>query len=496
MVLQQKSKAPVWGWARPGEKVRVRASWEQAGDATTADEHGKWKLDLSTPGAGGPYTISIEGNNSITLSDVLIGEVWLCSGQSNMAMALGRPQPGYNEPVLNHEAEIAGANFPQIRLFTVPLVASDTPLDHCDGNWQPCRPQSVAAFSALAYFFGRELHRELKVPVGLIHASWGGSALESWIDRPVLERDQEYAHILDRYDTALKNLPRSARKYQDDIEHWRRLPPAEQQQIDEPGPPFGVVKHCAPATLYNGMISPLLPFAIRGVIFYQGEENTVWSCNYHRLFSDLIWSWRAAWQRPELFFIYAQLSSFDVNHLDRVVQNWVNWHKGSDKAAGLTDESWARVQEAQFKTLAVPNTGMAVTIDIGSPNNVHPTNKQEVARRLSLWALAKIHDRDVVYSGPLYQSMRKEGGMIAIEFERLQSPLRAGPDGSLQGFFIAGNDRAFYPAEARIRGNEVVVRSPQVQDPAAVRYAWGSNPQHGLYNEQGLPASPFRTDDW
>ena len=497
MVLQQKSQVPIWGWARPGEKVRVRASWDRREAAAAADAQGQWKIYLETPEAGGPYTISIAGNNSITLSDILIGEVWLCSGQSNMAMALRDHQPGYNEPVLNHEAEIAGAHFPQIRLFTVPQVTADAPLDHCTGNWQPCSPQTVTDFSAIAYFFGRKLHQELKVPVGLIHASFPGSTLESWVDRPVLERDQAYAHILDRYAVALKDLPRSARQYQDELERWRGLPPAEQRRMGEPRPPFGLVnKQCAPSTLYNGMISPILPFAIRGVIFYQGEDNAVWHCDYRRLFRDLIQSWRVAWQRPELFFIYAQLASFDVNHLDRVVQHWVDWHKVSDKTAGLTDDSWARVQEAQFQTLTVPDTGMAVTIDIGSPNNVHPTNKQEVARRLALWALAKIHGRDVVDTGPLYHSMRQEGRTIAIEFEKLQSPLRAGSDGSLKGFVMAGNDRVFYPAEARIRGDEVVVCSPQVPDPAAVRYAWGSNPPHDLYNADGLPASPFRTDDW
>lgn len=497
MVLQQQSEVPFWGWARPGEQVRVHASWEAADHAATADAQGKWRLSLHTPAAGGPYTVNIAGDNSISLADVLIGEVWLGSGQSNMAMALRDHQPGYNEPVLNHEAEMAGANFPQIRLFTVPQVTLDAPLDHCDGHWQLCSPQTVADFSALTYFFGRKLQQELKVPVGLIHASFPGSTLESWVDRPVLERDQAYVHILDRYAAALKDLPRATRQYRDELEHWRALPPAEQRRMGEPRPPFGLVnKQCAPSTLYNGMINPILPFAIRGVLFYQGEDNAVWSCDYRRLFRDLIQSWRAAWQRPELFFLYAQLASFDVNHLEPAVQRWADWHKICEPAADLTDDSWARVQEAQRQTLAVPNTGMAVTIDIGSSDNVHPPNKQEVARRLALWALAKIHGRDVAYTGPLYRAMRREGGAIVLEFERLLSPLRAGPEGSLTGFSLAGRDRIFYPAEARIRGAEVVVQSSRVPEPVAVRYAWGSDPPHGLYNAAGLPAAPFRTDEW
>lgn len=496
MVLQRGGTAPIWGWADPGEQVAVKASWAPEGLSVVAGGDGRWRVNLSTPAAGGPHTLTITGRNEIELEDILVGEVWLCSGQSNMQMPLKHPTPGYTEPVLNHEAEIAKANHPNIRLFLVPYTASDATLDEGKGEWRRCTPESVERFTALGYFFGRELHGRLGVPVGLIGASQGASALESWTSHGVLAADPGYAPILERYAEALRNLPAAKRKYEEDTKAWEALAPAEQETQVRPWRPYGDYKFCAPSTLYNGMIHPVIPFAMRGVIFYQGEENSIWTLDYQKLFSQMIGSWRAAWENPELYFFFAQLSSYDVNHLSPVSRYWIEWHPNEKQKATISDDSWAKVQEAQLKSLQVPNTGLAVTIDVGDPSNIHPVNKQEVARRLALWALAKTYGQKIVYSGPIYRSLRQEGKKAVVGFEPLQSPLAARGTGPLQGFSVAGQDRVFHPAQARIEGEKVIVWSEDVRTPVAVRYAWGSYPEHNLANEAGLPASPFRSDNW
>lgn len=496
MVMQQMTAAPLWGWADPGESIEVRASWLSNPKTIAAGEDGRWRVKLQTPAAGGPYSISIRGRNRINLTDVLIGEVWLCSGQSNMQMPLAHPIPGYDDPVLNHEQEIRNANYPEIRLFLVPYTAVDEPLDVGKGEWKRCSPESVERFSAVGYFFSRQLHQKLGVPVGMIAASQGASALESWTSHEVLGSHSEYAPILERYQEALRNLPAATKKYEEDMAAWKALSPAEQAEVVQPWRPYGDYKFCAPSTLWNGMIHPLIPFAMRGVIFYQGEENTIWTLDYSTLFKRMMQSWREVWGNSELYFLYAQLSSYDVNHLNPLGRKWVEWHPNGDTLATISDDSWAGVQEAQLKSLAFPNTGMAVTIDIGEPLNVHPPNKQEVARRLGLNALSKIYGYEVVYSGPVYRKMRVEGRKAVISFEPLQSPLVSKNGMPLVGFRIAGPDRVFHDATAQIKRDTVVVWSSEVPDPVAVRYAWGSCPEYGLFNKEGLPASPFRSDSW
>lgn len=496
MVMQQSARAPLWGWADPGETIRVSAAWVPASETVTAGKDGKWRLDLQTPAAGGPYTITLSGKNEIILKDVLIGEVWLASGQSNMQMPLKHPTPGYDVPVLNHEEEIRNANYPEVRLFLVPYTAVDEPQEGGKGEWKRCSPESVPRVSAVGYFFARQLHQELGVPVGMIAASQGASALESWTRHEVLAAHAEYAPILERYQEALRNLPISKAKYEKDIAAWKALSPAEQAQVVQPWRPYGDYKFCAPSTLWNGMIHPLVPFAMRGVIFYQGEENTIWTLDYRTLFGRMMQSWRDAWDNPDLYFFYAQLSSYDVNRLTPVGKVWVEWHSVGGIKATTSDDNWARVQEAQLKSLSFPHTGMAVTVDIGEPLNVHPPDKLEVARRLALNALAKTYGRKVVHCGPIYRSMRTESGKVVIGFEPLQSPLASRDGGPLVGFKVAGADRVFHPAQARIEGDTVVVWSDAVSAPVAARYAWGSWPENNLINEAGLPASPFRTDTW
>jgi sialate O-acetylesterase len=496
MVLQQQRRVPLWGWADPGETVRVQASWSTAAITITAGPDSRWQVELSTPVAGGPHTLTIAGKTVITLKDVLVGEVWLCSGQSNMQMPLRHPTPGYTDPVLNHEQEIANADHPDIRLFLVPYTASDVPLEEGKGEWKRCTPESVERFTAIGYFFGRELRERLGLPIGLVSASQGASALESWTSHDVLAGDAEYAPILERYQDALRDLPAAMRKFEADTKAWEALSPEQQAIQVRPWRPFGDYKFCAPSTLYNGMIHPVIPFALRGVIFYQGEENAIWTLDYHKLFARMIRSWRDAWKNPDLRFLYAQLTSYDVNQLTPIARYWVEWHPNGAKKASISDDSWARVQEAQLKTLDVPHTGMAVTIDLGHPTNIHPPQKQEVAHRLALWALAKTYRKPSVYSGPIYRSMHRNGDRAVIAFEPLQSPLAAKGVSFLKGFTVAGEDRVFRAAQARIDGDEVIVWSAEVRRPVAVRYAWGSYPEHSLANEAGLPASPFRTDHW
>jgi sialate O-acetylesterase len=495
MVMQQESAASIWGWADPGETVEVKASWSSNTEKATAGADGKWSVSLQTPVAGGPFSITIRGKNEIDLIDVLVGEVWLASGQSNMQMPLKHPTPGYDVPVLNHEEEIRNANYPDLRLFLVPYTAVDEPQEVGKGEWKRCSPESVERVSAVGYFFARQLHQELGVPVGMIAASQGASALESWTRHEVLAAHTEYSPILERYQEALRNLPEAKAKYEKDIAAWKALSPDEQADVVQPWRPYGDYKFCAPSTLWNGMIHPLIPFAMRGVIFYQGEENTIWTLDYRTLFGRMMQSWRDAWSNPDLFFFYAQLSSYDVNRLSPIGKVWVEWHSVGGVKATTSDENWAGVQEAQLKSLSFPNTGMAVTIDIGEPLNVHPPNKQEVARRLALNALAKTYGKNVIYSGPIYRSMRTDDGKAVICFEPLQSPLASRDDRPLVGFKVAGADRVFHPARARIEDDTVVVWSDAVRDPIAVRYAWGSDPENNLVNEAGLPASPFRTDN-
>jgi sialate O-acetylesterase len=316
------------------------------------------------------------------------------------------------------------------------------------------------------------------------------------VSHEVLSSDPEFAHILKRYENALKNLPVTKVAYETKLKAWKELGPDEQAKVLRPMPPFGVHKFCAPSTLYNGMINPVLPFSMRGVIFYQGEENAVWPTNYEKLFAAMIRNWREVLGNPELYFYYCQLTGYGDGPRDPASQQYVDWHSTPEEPAHLNSESWSRVQEAQLKTLRIPNTGMAVTLDTGDPSDGHPPNKQEVARRLALNALAKTYGKNVVYSGPIYRSMSRRGSEALINFEPLQSPLASRGGGQLVGFKVAGADRVFYPARARIEGDTAVVWTDAVRDPVAVRYAWESYSENNLINEAGLPASPFRTDNW
>jgi len=623
MVLQQRTKVRIWGTASPNEKVAV--TFQNKSANAVADTQGHWEVFIGPFKAGGPSELTVKGANVLTIKNVLVGEVWLCSGQSNMEWPLMNS--------INGAQTVAQANYPEIRLFTVEKHTSTTPLADVEGRWVVTTPEEAAHFSAVGYFFGRELYQHLKVPIGLIHSSWGGTPAEAWTSHEALLTAPELKPILDRYESSLNASSQTKETYARALAQWEEknlyidsgnkgealgyanpatamdgwnkmelpkqfetagllidgavwfrrvlelpeswagkdlvlnLPPiddydttyfngtkvggtgretpnsymvprkyivpgplvhagantiavrvfdsageggfgggpmtvgppgtGESQVISlrgswdykvelalEPKHPdwgsrpeaVGVSNQNNPSVLYNAMIAPLVPFAIRGVIWYQGESNAGRAYQYRTLFPIMIRNWRSAWGR-ELPFYFVQLA---------------NWH--AHKAE--PDESdWAELREAQMMTLREPQTGMAVIIDIGDENDIHPRNKLDVGRRLAAWALAGTYGQKVIPSGPLFDSFSIQGDKVRIKFKYADG-LRTIDGSPVKGFAIAGDDRRFFWADARIEGDTVVVSSPQAPRPVAVRYGWADNPVVNLYNKAGLPASPFRTDDW
>ena len=435
MVLQQDKPVRIWGWAPAGQAVKVKIGGQEK--SATAGADGKWVVQLDKLKAGGPMEMVVEGGSAITVKNILVGEVWLCSGQSNMALPLAEAGNG--------AAEAQAASFPKIRMFVTKMHAPEKPDDDCKGKWVECSPQTAGGFSAAAYFFGRKLHQELKLPVGLILCAAGGTPAENWISYEAMKSEPSLKTITDRFD----QMPKDPKGW--DVQ--------------------------LPTGLYNGEIAPLTPLAIRGVIWYQGETNSKRAYQYRTLFPLLISSWRKAWGE-DLPFYFVQLANLDP------------------AAAEPGESDWAELREAQAIALKLPNTGMAVAIDIGDVDNIHAKNKQDVGLRLSQWALAKTYGLKLDYSGPFYHAMKAEGGKIRISFDEVGGGLEA-KGGPLKGFAIAGEDKKFFWAEAQIDGNTVVVSSPEVPKPASVRYAWAKNPAGcNLYNKAGLPAAPFRTDTW
>jgi sialate O-acetylesterase len=487
MVLQQGMRVPIWGKAAPGEKVTVTFC-EQTKE-TRAAEDGTWRVNLDPLTYGGPFQLIVKGTNQIVIDNVLVGEVWIGSGQSNMAWTVQNSR--------NASEEIAAANYPNIRLFTVARASSLTPKDDVTGAWDVCSPQTVGNFSAVLYFFGRELHKELNVPIGLIHSSWGGTPAEAWVSLEKLAEHPDTQPYVDRVKADLEKYPdlkeqwpkynaawnQAWTEFRRQQDEWRKAAEEAKNQGKE-APPAPVWQglpgaHYTPSALYNAMIVPLQPFAIRGVVWYQGESNAGRAYQYRTLFPALIQCWREAWGQGDFYFYFVQLANFMAVQTD------------PNEAS-----AWAELREAQTMTLSLPNTGMAVTIDIGEANDIHPKNKQDVGFRLAQWALAQIFKRDIVYSGPLYESMTVEGNKIRLRFKHVGSGLVARDGGELKGFAIAGEDRKFVWAKAQIDGDTVVVWADEVPKPVAVRYAWANNPVCNLYNKEGFPASPFRTDDW
>ncbi len=447
MVLQRNSPVKIWGWADAGETVRVTGDWLDAAASTQADADGHWQVSLQTAAAGGPHVITVTGENTITLDDVLLGEVWVASGQSNMEMPL-IPVSGAYTGIQDAEAEVAAATYPQIRVFQAGNFSSKDPLDDVEPGismygippapcqWRPCSPETVPTFSSTAYFFARNLHQELNVPIGIIDSSWGGTPAEAWTPAAGL-KDLGFTEALQQAETR---------------------PQQPDQKI--------------PTRLYNGMIHPLRNLRIKGVIWYQGEGNAGRANQYHQLFTTMIREWRKAFG-DEFSFNYVQIAPYNYMRVNA-----------------------AYLREAQLETMALPKTGMAVTMDIANLTDIHPKNKQEVGRRLALWALAKDYGKDVAYSGPLVTESIVEGSQIRLRFDHAEGGLATSDGKPPSHLEIAGDDQVFHPAVGMIDGEELIVSSDQVSAPQAVRYAFTSNATPNLMNKAGLPASSFRTDHW
>lgn len=465
MVLQQQSAVVLWGWASKGEWITVKASWLQKDIRTQANAEGSWQVTVKTIQAGGPYTISFRGSTAITVNNVLLGEVWLASGQSNMEFYMDKGE-GWRTGVINYPEEIAQANYPGIRMIEVPNTVADTPRHDFEGSWKICTPADAGSFSAVAYYFARKVHQETGFPVGIINATWGGTPAESWTRKEVLQHD--FTSILTRYQKVCDEYPENYKKFQAKLETWKA--DTSRTKKGAPKEPIGPGHNKSPYKLYNGMIAPLLPFTFRGVIWYQGESNAERAWQYRSLFPAMIADWRQQFHHPAMPFYFVQIAP----------------HKGQNPV----------IREAQLYALQqVSHTGMVVTTDVGDENDIHPRNKKTVGERLALWALHYDYGRKgLETSGPLYKSYKKTGTRIVVSFSHAQGLVLKGDTAA--EWEIAGEDQQFKPAQARIKGTTVEVWSDLVKAPAAVRFAWKKAPAPNLFNKEGLPASPFRTDTW
>lgn len=528
MVLQQESKLPIWGSADPGENVTV-ALGRNTGKAT-ADAAGQWRVDLApVPGGTTPQILTVTGKNTLTFQDVLIGDVWLATGQSNMQYGISNT---------GDQDAISKADEPEIRLFCIPRRIALTPQDNIPpvpeklplaGKWQICTPDTVrqdgdwGGFSAVAYYFAHEIHQATKHPLGVIMCPWGGTPIQPWISLATYQKDSKFQHYADdlarysenfakveaAYPQQLADYPAQEAKWKEEVfpvyqaalDDWQKAsgeakaagqplpskPNPSRPEPHAPDDPAVMQVPNTPTVVYNGLIAPLIPYALKGVLWYQGESNSRDADQYQTLLTTMILDWREKWGLGDFPFLIVQLANYE----------------GSNPG-----ENWAQVREAQLKTLALPQTGMAVTVDIGNPKDVHPRDKRDVGLRLALVARHVAYGEHLIYSGPIYQSMQLKGGSIEIAFTNIGDGLKIGvppasfkspqpaPEAELTGFTVAGDDQAWKPAKAEIQGDKVIVSSEEVSQPTAVRYGWANTPECNLYNSADLPASPFRTDDW
>lgn len=468
VVLQQGVAVPIWGQADPGEKVTVEFRGQKA---SAIAKDGIWMAKLSPLNAGGPFSLKVVGQNTLELTNVAVGEVWLCSGQSNMEWPLARSfQP---------EADIQESDDPMLRCFTVPKLKSDAPVNDIQATWQASSPSAVSNFSAVAYYFGRSLRAARRVPVGLIHASWGGSPAEAWMSRAALAASPEYQ------ETILDAFPGAVQRYQVDLLRWSQ----EKSDWEQAGRKLDRSRPRAPwcpGELYNGMIAPLKPFAIRGAIWYQGEANAERAWQYRRLFPDLIRNWRRDWGQGDFPFLAVQLAPWDRD-LKRPLPAIT---------AAPGESTWAELREAQLLAAqTMKNVGLAVITDWGEKDNIHPAHKAPVGERLALLARKIAYRERLVAMGPVFQRQKVEKDKIVLQFGEIGRGLES-RDGLVSGFSICGPDRIFVWANARIQKNQVMVHAPEIPHPVAVRYGWADYPVANLFNKEGLPASPFRTDSF
>lgn len=507
MVLQQGAALPVWGKADPGEQVTVSIAGQKK--EVVADETGRWKVTLDPlTAAEKPISLEVRGKSqTLNFEDVLVGEVWVCAGQSNMGVGIGA--------VPDSEKIIAEANQPLIRLFAVERNVAFTEGEDCVGKWVICTPENLVSnggakgFSAVGYLFGKEIFQTLKMPVGLIQSSVGGTRAECWTSLPALKSDPLFNLSVKKLDTYRRELPEMMKRYsEEDFPNWEKEYAEQHAQLKKSldewkqevatsgtnAPPRPAANFTArrplapdrnfavPTVLFNGMVNPLIPFGIKGVIWYQGEADAYPKFDeiYASLFPVMIQDWRSRWGQGNFPFLYVQLPNYGEK------------------------PNWPVVRNSQLKALSTPNTGMAVTIDVGDPKDLHPANKAPVAHRLALLAREKVYGEKIVSSGPLFESLVKEGDRIRLSFRSIGSGLIArSPDGQtseggtvLSGFEVAGSDGRFQPADAEIEKETVWVKSKLVPDPLKVRYAWAATPEPSVnfYNREGLPASPFMAE--
>lgn len=464
MVLQEGASVPIWGWGEDGTTVTVKFRDQTVSTVVT---NGKWMVQLRNLKPGGPETLTVTAGNKLEFGNVLVGEVWLAGGQSNMEFPLGHAFEATND--------VAAVINPNIRLIKVPHTRLNEPTNDIGASWTESTPETAARFSAVAYFFARSLEGNLNVPVGIIESDWGGTPAEAWVEEGFLRANRDYQAEI------IANWPVEEAHYRRALAAYREAKQAAADKGEEfkklaPQRPW------KPGELYNGMIAPLEPFAIKGALWYQGESNAGnerRAEQYHQLFPDLIRDWRTVWNEGSFPFLLVQLAPFHEIQLEP------------------GPSAWALLREAQLlATETLPNVGMAVITDVGEQRNIHPTRKKPVGERLALAARAIAYHQPIEYSGPIYKSMKIHGDEIILTFEHAGSGLEA-RGGELTGFAIAGADQKFVRAFAEIRGGgTIVVHSPQVLEPMAVRYGWADYPVVNLWNKDGLPASPFRTDDF
>lgn len=478
MVLQRDQPVPVWGWADPNEQVTV--TFRDQTKTATAGADGKWMVKLDKLSVGDPGTLTVKGKTTETRTDVLVGEVWVCSGQSNMQWSVAAS--------LDPDLEAAAANFPNMRLFKTPMVTADTPQKDVDSAWKPCNSDTVPEFSAVGYFYGRMLHKVLGVPVGIIQTAWGGTPAEAWTSAEALARTPSMQPMVDKWQANVKayDANKAEMEYQTALADWKQK--AEQAKADKkPEPPKPnkaqdpAKSSHRPSNLFNAMIAPLAGYAIRGAIWYQGESNAGRAYQYRTLMPLMIQSWREAWKQGEFSFYQVQLANF------MAIKDQPD------------DSTWAELREAQMLTIdAIPNVGAACITDIGAAKDIHPKDKQNVAKRLARLALTADYGmKNIIRQGPTYKSIDIQENKITVHFDTHGSKLISYYGEPLTGFAIAGADKKFVWGEAKITGPDTIeVTAAGVSAPMAVRYNWADNPQGTLFSEAYLPAYPFRSDDW
>lgn len=482
MVLQQKLENPIWGWDAPGTEVSVKFGTQTKIAKAGAD--GKWTLKLDpVPASATPAAISIQGSTARILKNVLVGEVWICSGQSNMQWSV--------QSCWDADLEIATAKYPQIRLISVPQVGTQEPQQDFRGEWKECSPQSVGNFSAVGYFYGRVLHRALDVPIGLINNAWGGSAAEAWVKREVLEKDPRFQLLMANTvkNESVLSKPEAKQKWEADTAAWQKRSDEAKKAGKAfaeraPSPPDQWLKgNSRPGNIYNGVLLPTIGYGIKGAIWYQGESNAGRAHEYGYLFPKMIEHWREEWKQGDFPFYWVQLADFMAEKAD---------------AVQATASSWAELRESQTKTQTlVKNSGQAVIIDLGESNDIHPKNKRDVAERLARWALVKDYGMKLPFRSPEFKAAEFAGGKAIVTLDTFGSTLRTVDVSEVRGFVVCGEDKKWTWAQAKIIGKDKVeVSAPSVAKPVAVRYAWSDNPICNLFSTDGLPVTPFRSDSF